>query len=234
MWRRADFTVSAALLLLATAWDLSGLDLAVSRYFGGAGGFALRDNPWLVSALHDAPRVLSWLLAALLAVSLLRPRWLDTGRRERTWWLLATIAAAAVVPLLKHASATSCPWDLAEFGGLAQHVPHWQWGLADGGGGHCFPSGHATTAFVWFSGGFALARAKPVLARRWTFGVLVLGLLLGAAQVARGAHYVSHVLWAACLCHASLLLVAPGLERVRRAAGGAASMQARAAVTSQL
>ena len=64
-----------------------------------------------------------------------------------------------VVSLIKRASLTSCPWDLAEFGGPAQYVSHWVLGLADGGGAHCFPGGHASAALAfvgvalpWLSG----------------------------------------------------------------------------------
>lgn len=201
--RRAALTALLALPLLLL-WDLSGADLPLARVFGTAHGFPWRDSGWLVTALHDVPRALSWLLALTLALNVVWPLVPALTRRERAWWLIATLAGAAVVPLVKRASLTSCPWDLAEFGGVAHHVSHWlQLGpgaLSDGGGGHCFPSGHATSAFVFFSGAFALRRAHPVAARRWLMAVLALGLLLGLVQLARGAHYPSHTLWSGWLC----------------------------------
>ena len=70
-----------------------------------------------------------------------------------------------VVPALKRLSSTSCPWDLALFGGVARHLSHWRWGVADGGAGHCFPSGHAVAAFAFISGWFALRSHDPRAAR---------------------------------------------------------------------
>ncbi len=207
---RRDLLTGVFGLVVILAWDASGMDLPVMRWVGSANGFAWRDH-WLTSrVLHDGMRWVTWLLALALLVSI---RWpfgavlRALTQRERVLWLLTTFAAAAVVPLIKRGSLTSCPWDLAEFGGAAQYISHWRWGVADGGGGHCFPSGHATTAFAWFSGSFALRRSFPALARKWTWGVLAVGLLLGGVQLLRGAHYVSHTLWAAGLCWVACAVV---------------------------
>jgi membrane-associated PAP2 superfamily phosphatase len=109
------------------------------------------------------------------------------------------------VPAIKRVSLTSCPWDLAEFGGAAQYVSHWRWGVGDGGAGHCFPSGHAAGAFAFLSGYFVLRPHEARWARRWLIGVLVVGALFGTAQLVRGAHYPSHTLWTAWLCWAICL-----------------------------
>ena len=61
----------------------------------------------------------------------------------------------AVVSTLKYTSSTSCPWDLSEFGGVARHVSHWALGVLDGGGGKCFPAGHASAGIAFFGGFFA-------------------------------------------------------------------------------
>lgn len=213
--RRAA-TLALLALLPIVLWEWSGGDLPLSRLFGSAGGFAWRHDWWLSTVLHDGTRQLSWLLALLLLVNVWWPLTPRLTRRERVWWLLATLAGAAVVPLVKQQSLTSCPWDLAEFGGLAHHVPHWlQLGplaLPDGGGGHCFPSGHATSAFAFFSGGFALRRGHPVAARRWMLAVLLLGLGLGAVQLVRGAHFASHTLWSGWLVFAVNVALARGLR----------------------
>ena len=54
--------------------------------------------------------------------------------------------------------------ELAEFGGVAQHVSHWSLGVLDGGPGHCFPSGHASSAFAFF----ALLLTTCVTIDAWT------------------------------------------------------------------
>jgi membrane-associated PAP2 superfamily phosphatase len=107
--------------------------------------------------------------------------------------------------LLKQLSLTSCPWSLAEFGGSARHVSHWAWGVADGGEGRCFPAGHATAAFCFLPGYFALRAAAPVAARRWLLAVLGAGAVLGVVQVMRGAHFASHSLWTGWFCWAFAL-----------------------------
>jgi membrane-associated PAP2 superfamily phosphatase len=107
-----------------------------------------------------------------------------------------------LVPLIKRVSLTSCPWSLAEFGGAASYVSHWAWGRTDGGPGHCFPSGHASGAFSFLAGWWALRVSAPRAARWWLVLTVVVGLVFGWGQMMRGAHYASHTLWTAWICWA--------------------------------
>jgi membrane-associated PAP2 superfamily phosphatase len=203
MWAWQDAWVAFFSLLALLAWECSGLDIALARAVGLPSGFAWRHH-WLMAQVgHDAARWLGWALFAALAASIWRP-WSIFAlvtRPQRVWWLATTAACVTVVSLLKHASATSCPWSLQEFGGGAAHyVSHGVLSLADGGPGGCFPSGHAATAFAFFAGWFVLRDQFPVLARRWLAGTLIAGTVLGAVQVLRGAHYASHPLWTAWIC----------------------------------
>lgn len=205
------------LLLCALLWDVAGLDLAVMRWWGDAGGFGLRHHPWLEHWAHDGVRRL---LVVALLVWLLVLAWgrgpvRDWTGRERLAVGLGALAAVLVVNLIKRASLTSCPWDLAEFGGAAQYVSHWWLGRADGGGAHCFPGGHASSALAflgaalpWLSS--SRGDARPNHARRggWLLlALLVAGAALGAVQTARGAHYPSHTLWTMVICYAVNLAV---------------------------
>jgi membrane-associated PAP2 superfamily phosphatase len=196
-------TAGAALLL---AWDALGWDRDVSRWFGDATGFAWRDAWWTSGLLHQGGRVLAWCMVALLLVHCWRPLPLISlrqNRKQRFFLLAVVLLCIAFVPTLKQFSATSCPWDLQEFGGAALYVPHWDAilnGTRDGGPGRCFPSGHAVAAFGFFPVYFALRRDAPQRAKRWLCAILMLGCLLGAAQSVRGAHYVSHTLWSAWCC----------------------------------
>jgi membrane-associated PAP2 superfamily phosphatase len=215
---RFDATVAAIAAVVLLAWDFSGLDTTVVRWFGRPDGFAWRDA-WLTSTLaHQGGRLFAWaLMAALVFDAVVRPLIQGPSRNERLRWLGATLACLVLVPSLKRASATSCPWDQVEFGGTAHHVSHWLVGVADGGPGHCFPSGHAVAAFAFVSVYFLLRDHRPVFARRWLAGVCAVGLLFGWAQLARGAHYPSHTLWSAWLCWAVCALVA-ALPAARRTA----------------
>lgn len=197
---KRDLALTLAALAALLAWDASGLDLVLVAAWGSAQGFAWRDH-WLTSGvLHTGGRWLAWGVLLALAAHALHPLAGTQTRAERWRWLAVTAAALLLVPLIKQASHTSCPWDLADFGGRAHYVSHWAFGVADGGAGHCFPSGHATSAFGFVAGWFALRDRHRRAARLWLGLVMLCGLLFGAAQLVRGAHYASHTLWTAWLC----------------------------------
>ena len=207
--QRRDLTVAGVTLALLLLWDPRGLYLVWVRAWGDATGFAWRDH-WLTSRVaHDGGR---WLAGAVLAALVVNLRWpLFDGltRAERVRWLLVTVGTLLLMPVLKKLSSTSCPYELAEFGGHALYVSHWRFGVADGGPGGCFPSGHATSAAAFFSGWFALRERHPQAARIWLGVVLALALFHGWAQMARGAHYPSHTLWSAWICWTLAMLAAP-------------------------
>jgi membrane-associated PAP2 superfamily phosphatase len=198
------FTVLALLALLT--WDFSGLDLSVMHWIASPQGFAMRHNWWLEHLLHDRVRH-----AAVLAyLGVLVMVWLPMGRFRNLHqiqrfeiWAGITLGLVLIY-VLKRYSLTSCPWDLADFGGVGTYVSHWNWSLRDGGSGHCFPGGHASSALAflalclpWLSSGVSDQRRQGL---RLLIGVLALGVLLGAVQTLRGAHYPSHTLWTGWMC----------------------------------
>jgi len=197
-----DLIVIAVAGLALLAWDFSGGDLWAVRQVAGPDGFPWRRH-WLTSdVLHRGGRIAGWLVFAVLVVGIWRPLPFARAlpKAVRVWWVLATLACASVIPLLKARSLTSCPWDLIEFGGSAQYVSHWVRGVVDGGPGRCFPSGHASAAFAFLSGWFALRLHAPRAARWWLAAVLLAGVVFGGAQMLRGAHYPSHTLWTGWIC----------------------------------
>lgn len=189
-------------LLCLLAWDVAGYDRALAHTFGSIAGFPLRDHWFLVQVMHEAPRRMAWFLVLLLVASIWHP-WGPLRRLQRSERLqlaATTLLALSVVSLLKYTSTTSCPWDLAEFGGTARHASHWALGVLDGGSGKCFPAGHASAGFAFMSGYFVLRGRHNRAARLWLTGSLLAGLALGWAQQARGAHFLSHTLWTGWLC----------------------------------
>lgn len=216
-----DGWVAALALVALLLWEASGLDRWAAHLFGSAAGFALRDD-WLASrVLHDGGRLLGWVV---LGAMLLDAAWLTIAgpsRAERLRAIGATLLCLLMVPLLKRASRTSCPWDLVEFGGSASYVPHWMLGSFDAGPGHCFPSGHAVAAFAFFSGYFLFRSTRPAVARTWLAAVLIAGLAYGWGQLARGAHYPSHTLWSAWLCWCACAAVDRLPRSAQRVAVGA-------------
>lgn len=197
-------------LLLVLGWDALGLDLPLAHWSGSAQGFALRDQWFLVKVLHNGARNLGWVvLLALTTVCIARPvgPLKALGRRERAWMVGCIWLSILTISLIKGMSTTSCPWDLQAFGGQTTWVSHWAWGVGDGGGGHCFPAGHASTGFAFLAGYVWLRPVRPQAARRWLAITLVAGVALGLTQQIRGAHFASHTLWTAWLCWACALLV---------------------------
>ena len=106
----------------------------------------------------------------------------------------------AAISLTKYLSKSSCPWELSNFGGTAQYLSHWNFVVSDGGPGRCFPSGHVSGAFAMLAISFAVRPVSAKLANQVLIAVLVMGSILGAGQVLRGAHFVSHVSFSAWIC----------------------------------
>jgi len=216
---RRRLALTLLLLVPLLAWDASGLDLPLARLFGTAQGFAWSGQPAFVLLLHKLPRALSTAAVLALAWGVWRPwgflRALPAADRRQL--VLSVVLAMVAVTALKRLSATSCPWDLAEFGGVARYVSHWHWGVYDQGPGHCFPAGHASAGFGFVAGWFVLRRAVPRLAGPWLAAALAFGCVLGLAQQVRGAHYMSHTLWSAWACWVAGLLVEETVQAWRRA-----------------
>jgi membrane-associated PAP2 superfamily phosphatase len=218
---------SAVALGAIVLWDVSGLDLALALATGGPHGFPLRNNWILTEVLHTGPKYLAWLFVVGLCLCVTWPvgslRRLPPARRVQL--AASALLASGLITLLKAGSHTSCPWDLHEFGGIARHVSHWfGWMQTDGGGGGCFPAGHASAGFAFLGGYFALRKDLPGLAKAWLIGALVVGLGLGIAQQLRGAHFMSHTLWTGWLCWMTAWLSDPLFDRrAVPAPGGAAA-----------
>ena len=211
---RRLWALTLLFFVLLVLWDATGFDLPLARWSGSPQGFALRQQPLFVLLSHELPRMAGAALLLALLVGVFKP-WgflcrLAPGERWQLW--LSIAGGALAITVLKRLNHTSCPWDLAEFGGVARHVSHWLWGVRDGGAGHCFPAGHASTAFAYLAGWFVLRRSAPRAAGRWLLGALLAGMLLGLAQQVRGAHYMSHTLWTAWICWAWGLALETALQ----------------------
>ncbi len=202
--RRSDrfplLVITALALAGLTLWDTTSLDIALARAVGGREGFPLRESWVLNQVLHDGARRLAWVLTTVLALAVWWPvgplRRLDLPSRVQL--ALTPLLVSFCISALKWFSVTSCPWDLNLFGGWARYASHWSI-LADGGGGHCFPAGHASAGFAFIGGYFVFRHVAPATARIWLQASLAAGFVLGIAQQARGAHFMSHTLWTAFL-----------------------------------
>ncbi|MCL6264319.1 phosphatase PAP2 family protein [Craterilacuibacter sp. RT1T] len=185
--------VLAALALLF--WVLNrftSLDLwlATLAYDPVSGSFVLKDSVWLDWVSHRLAKY------AVIGIALY---WLAQGVRQRDARIFTTGMAMALatlaVSLLKAASPHSCPWSLTQFGGSAELFTIFGEVSAHPGPGHCFPGGHASGGFALMAGYLFYRDSHRARAYGWLMAGLLAGALMGAGQMVRGAHFLSHNLW---------------------------------------
>jgi membrane-associated PAP2 superfamily phosphatase len=229
--RRAAFALLASALLLVALSQYTNIDLALAdRSFDAT----LRQFPWRKRWIADdfmhlwvkLPLVVLGSLLVLTAVceGLFRwPRLAVTGR-----WRLRTSAALAllvplVIGLLKHASASPCPWAVDRYGGHSIHLRLLDALPAGFQPGACLPAGHASSA-LWLAGLCVWwLPQRPRRAAAVFAGGLGAGFALGWVQQLRGAHFLSHTLWSMWIAAALVWGVLSGfalLQRARAEAGG--------------
>lgn len=187
------------LILLGYALQLD--DRIARHYFDSASqSFPLKSSWLFQGLLHDQLKKLPVLVALVLLLRLLyllaRRRFADM--RHSGYLLLAMALAAGLVGLVRAHSPVACPWSLTQYGGDLPFLQPWQ--LFQGGVGHCWPSGHAAGGFCLLAFFFWL-RAQGSR-HAWTVLTLVLlvGGIMGWAQLVRGAHFLSHVSWSLLFC----------------------------------
>ena len=194
----------AALVLVFLFFELTHVDLWVQDFF-----FNFRDGTWMVD--QDAPvpkwifyigtkRVIMVISVALLILAIGPRKWLDyfkvpdPARRRLAVVILTVIITPLVVAQLKHSTYVACPWDIQRYGGEVPYlkvIEPYPPGTRPDNLSTSFPAAHP-------SGGFALmALAGLALTRRrqfWGLSVgMGLGVIMGIYQMAKGAHYLSHV-----------------------------------------
>ena len=204
------------------AWRLVAAFIALNVVLLGFGGdlwiadriYALQGHAWRLqdgfiteTLLHVGGRkcsALAWLLVVVgCGASFVHPP-LGAWRSALGKLALSVLLSTSVVALLKDWTHVACPWDLVRYGGGQPE------GLAVG---RCFPAGHASAGYAWMALYFFFLAVRP--AWRWhglALG-LVLGLVFGIDQQLRGAHFLSHDLWAAAICWTTALLVDRALPR---------------------
>jgi lipid A 4'-phosphatase len=215
-------TLPGWLLLAAAALSVTfvlvpQLDLAASGLFAlGAGGFPLQHAAWLGlinGSVLKISRAASAVLPGLALLAWMVPHASAFGRQRRT--LLFIFVALALGPgllvnsVLKDASGRARPVQIEQFGGARHFTPAFL--LADECDRNCsFVSGHVAAATMPVAGYFvAVTRRRR---RQWLVAGVVLGLAVGLARLAVGAHFLSDVVlamfltWAVCALVAGLVL----------------------------
>jgi membrane-associated PAP2 superfamily phosphatase len=205
----ASLWLWGTLLVLTLVWDASGADLSAMTWLGDPQGFAWRGHWWLSTVLHNGAKQLAVLVYVGVLAMTLWPRgiWRQLPPSQRLEIAMGITLSLVVVTAIKRISLTSCPWDLEAFGGTGRYVSHWAWGVSDGGGGSCFPGGHASSGFAFMALSLPWLTSKQTEHQRlggtMTAMILLTGLVLGLSQTLRGAHYPSHTAWTALVCAAT-------------------------------
>lgn len=195
----------ALFLVAAVLCEVTEVDLALSdRYFDFArGAWPARDAWWAEWLIHLRGRDL---VTAVATGSLLG--WLASFRLDRLkpvrWrliYLVLVIAlTAGAMSALKKGTGRHCPWDIDRYGGSVPYTRLFEPPPQACGPGNCFPAGHASGGFSLFAGYFAWRDRRRRVAAAWLAAGLLLGSVYGWAQMARGAHFLSHNLYSAIIC----------------------------------
>lgn len=179
-------------------------DLAVSHLFYGETGFS---HHFFWKWIYVYAQWPAWIVAigalCFILTSYLNP--LDNGKwKKPALFLVLSFALGSglfINVLLKEYWGRPRPRQVTEFGGhhpfLAWHEPNI---LHQTGSVKSFPSGHASTGYYFFS----LAMLGLVFRSRtlyWTglTAAVVLGLLLSAARIAEGGHFLSDTIASAII-----------------------------------
>lgn len=169
------------------------LDWFISNYWFDPVGqnFPWENNYWLDLLNH---RLLKLSIISAAVVTLLWGIYRRNGRLVTTMLLLGI--GPLVIGILKATSAHSCPWDLVEYGGKSLSYVLMGTAPVGAGPGHCFPGGHASSGFAVMALFFLFYPERPRLATLCWFVGASLGMLMGFGQIMRGAHFLTHNLWA--------------------------------------
>jgi membrane-associated PAP2 superfamily phosphatase len=199
--------LAAALALIILLARYTPLDHALTGLFYDpvAQRFPLKDQAFWAVVMHTGLKYLSvavWLGLLLWWISFRRQPSRQPLRRAIGFTLVVTLLASLTVSSLRALLAHSCPWELSLFGGTADYFRFFDAVPLNPGSGRCVPSGHAASGFVWLAGYVALRGVDRTAARVALAFSLLLGILAGLTQLARGAHFLSHLLLTAWICFA--------------------------------
>ncbi len=180
---------------------------------------------WLTQTwLHDGGHYLAIILYIAILLSYLLgvgTRYLSAYRHALAYLSISIPASTLTVSAIKRLTQVDCPWSVSAFGGERAYQ-FWLQSLWSPlpGADHCFPAGHASSAYM-FLGLYLVSRQFfPQQARKVLMAVIILGVIFGLAQQLRGAHFISHDITSAFICWTVSYLIwhfwpVEALKRVR-------------------
>lgn len=171
------------------------IDHALSLpWVDSTGNYYLRENHYLVKIGHQfLKNVVIGIAVIHLAIwiaSFWKPK-LVQFRKTAIFVIFTMLASVSIIAILKSTSPHACPWNIVQ---LHNHVVMWD--KIPTKKGACFPGGHASAGFSLLALYFAYRDRFPFLSKLCLIFALIMGGLMSGVQMIRGAHFLSHNLWA--------------------------------------
>ncbi len=189
-----------ALVIVTLPFAFSDLDLRISSHFYDAAGdkWTLSDSN-VVAFLYEFATYPTTIAAYTgLGIALLSFPFpaLRTWRRAALFLFLALVVGPGLLVngVGKGMLDRARPREVVEFGGDKPFQRLWH--FPAGAEGRSFPSGHASSGFLWLAPAVYYRARRPRLAIGLVALAVVHGSALGYARIAAGGHFMSDVLWA--------------------------------------
>lgn len=200
LWLPVTAFVGLSILLMG----LHGDQWLADRVYAVEGhAWALQSDYVIQDVFHAGGRQASkvgWYVVLLFFAASLLMRPMARWRRPLLYLLLSTLLATALVGWMKRWTHMDCPWDLVRYGGQKAYYGLFAQRPLGLGSAGCFPAGHASAGYAWVALYFFFRATSPGW-KWWGFGfALGLGMTFGIAQQLRGAHFLSHDVWALMIC----------------------------------
>lgn len=199
--RSSFFLWTTCLLIISTLvlifiFPVNGnIDLYLIRpWVNTSGHFPLRDSWYLAQLNH---RYVKHLITAvyvaffILWCASFKVEGLKAQRWSYGYMFWVSMLCTCLIGFIKAHSSYACPWDMTH-----ESATGFLWDFS-ANAGHCFPGGHASTGFAVMTGYFVYRLSQPKRAWFYLGAGLILGFMMGWAQMMRGAHFLSHNLWTA-------------------------------------
>jgi len=188
-------------LILIIFIQYSNFDVWVSNQFFNAlsNQFILQKYSTLGNQLHDKSKIILIIIGLIFwLISLghiIKNEWFINKNiiKKINFISAMSIIIPVIILIIRDNSLSHCPRDLIIFNGSYNYfklLDIQSSGLAPG---HCNPASHAAS-FVWlmsipwaFLNGSSRVKAY--------FLTILFAILMSSVQIARGAHFLSHILW---------------------------------------